>query len=52
MRVIDLDSGDTVSAANDDELFAAVRATVSEEEVSDDQIRALIAERAYDAMDS
>jgi hypothetical protein len=52
MRVIDLDTGDTVSAANDEELFAAVRAAVSDLEVSDDQLRALIAERAYDATDS
>jgi hypothetical protein len=50
--VIDLEGGDTVSAANDDELFAAVRATVPEGEMSDDQLRELIAERAYDASDS
>jgi hypothetical protein len=52
MRVIDLPTGETVQAANDDELFQAVRGKVSEETMSDDEIRGLIETKAYDATDS
>ncbi len=52
MRVIDLDTGDTLQAANDDDLFKAVRERIPEEEMSDEEIRALIAGRAYSATDS
>ena len=47
-----MESGDTLSAANDDELFDLVRASVPEGEQSDDDLRALIAARAYTASDS
>ena len=52
MRVIDLDTGDTVQAANDDDLFRVVRERLPEDEMSDDEIRRLIDERAYSATDS
>ena len=57
MRVIDLDGGVTLSAANDDDLFKCVREHFDEQRsgddsVSDDEIRQLIDKRAYDAMDS
>jgi hypothetical protein len=52
MRVIDLDSGETLSAANDEELFNAVRGAVPAEQMSDDEVRQLIADRAYEASDS
>jgi hypothetical protein len=52
MRVIDLDTGETVQAANDEELFVAVRGKVPEEAMSDDEIRGLIQAKAYDATDS
>ena len=52
MRVIDLESGQTLQAANDDDLFKAVRAQIPEEELSDDEVRALIADKAYSASDS
>lgn len=50
--MIDLDTGETVQAATDDELFAAVRGKVSEETMSDDEIRRLIESKAYEASDS
>ncbi|MFL5826544.1 MAG: DUF1059 domain-containing protein [Thermoleophilaceae bacterium] len=56
MRVIECDCGATLHAANDDELFDAVRRHVDEdhpdEDLSDDQIRQKIAAQAYDASDS
>jgi hypothetical protein len=52
MRVIDLDTGDTVQAANDDDLFNVVRQQISEDEMSDDEVRRLIEEKAYSATDS
>ena len=52
MRVIDLDTGDTLQAANDDDLFKAVREHIPEGEMNDDELRALIADRAYSATDS
>jgi hypothetical protein len=51
MRVIDLE-GETLQAANDDDLFKAVRGHVPEEQMSDDELRTLIAEKAYSASDS
>ncbi|MEA2246545.1 MAG: hypothetical protein QOH46_1074 [Solirubrobacteraceae bacterium] len=54
MRVIDLDTGDTLQAANDDDL----RKTVAEhyanrsEPMSDEDVAQLIERRAYDATDS
>jgi predicted small metal-binding protein len=56
MRVIDCDCGATLSAANDDDLFKAARQHVDKEhpdmQLSDDQVRGLVAERAYEASDS
>jgi hypothetical protein len=52
MRVIDLDSGQTLQAANDDDLFKAVREQMPEAELSDDEVRALVADKAYTASDS
>lgn len=54
MRVIDLDSGHTVQAANDDDLVKAIRELegAPERDLSDDELRELIGSRAYDAMDS
>jgi predicted small metal-binding protein len=56
MRMIDCDCGHTLQAANDDDLFKAAREHVDQEhadmELSDDQVRDLIAEKAYTATDS
>ncbi len=54
MRVIDLESGDTVQAANDEDLFTAVREheDAPEKDLGDDELRELISSRAYDATDS
>ena len=56
MRVIDLDHGVTLQAANDDDLFKAVRGHYQEtgtpEPPSDDDIREMIAAQAYEATDS
>jgi hypothetical protein len=56
MRVIDLDHGVTLQAANDDDLAKAVRAHYEsarpDEQPSDDEIRQLIADQAYEATDS
>jgi hypothetical protein len=56
MRVIDCDCGETLQAANDDDLFGAARRHVDEAhsdlDMSDDQIRELVATKAYDASDS
>lgn len=56
MRVIDCDCGQTLSAANDDDLFQAARRHVDEAhadmEMSDDQVRELVATKAYEASDS
>jgi predicted small metal-binding protein len=56
VRVIECDCGATLTAANDDELFDAVRNHVDEahpdENFSDDQLRQKIAAQAYDATDS
>jgi predicted small metal-binding protein len=56
MKVIDCDCGATLQAANDDDLFKAARRHVDEEhpdmKMSDDQVRRLVSERAYEASDS
>ena len=56
MRVLDCDCGHTLQAANDDDLATQVRAHVDEAhadmEMSDEQVRDLVAERAYEAADS
>jgi hypothetical protein len=54
MRVIDLDSGDTLQAANDDDLAKVVArwAADNDQRLSDDDIAQLVARRAYDASDS
>jgi hypothetical protein len=56
VRVIDCDCGQTLSAANDDDLFKATRAHVDQEhadqQYTDEQVRELVATRAYEASDS
>ena len=56
MRVIDCDCGATLQAANDDELANSVREQVGTDhpdmELSDDQVREMVAEKAYSATDS
>ena len=56
MRVLDCDCGATLQAANDDDLFGQARKHVDEQhsdmDLSDDQVRGLISEKAYDATDS
>jgi hypothetical protein len=56
MRVIDCDCGHTLQAANDEDLFQVAREHVDEVhpemELSDDQVRGLVADKAYSAMDS
>jgi hypothetical protein len=54
MRVIDLDTGDTLQAANDEELARSVSAFYEElgEGMHDEEATQLVAERAYDASDS
>ena len=56
MRVIDCDCGDTLQAANDDDLFQVARQHVDQQhpdmEMSDEQVRGLVEERAYTATDS
>jgi predicted small metal-binding protein len=56
MRVIDCDCGVTLQAANDDELATCVLEHVQSDhpdmQLDDDQARALVAEKAYSAMDS
>jgi predicted small metal-binding protein len=56
MRVIDCDCGHTLQAANDDDLAKQARAHVDEVhadlEMSDDQVRELVATKAYEATDS
>jgi hypothetical protein len=56
MRVIDCDCGQTLQAANDDDLFKQTRAHVDEEhpdtEMTDEQVRELVSSRAYEASDS
>jgi len=56
MRVIDLDVGVTLQAANDDDLAKAVRAHYAEnrpdDRPSDEEIRKLVEDQAYEASDS
>src|SRR4051812_27550143 len=54
MRVIDLDTGDTLQAANDDDLRKAVAGFYADrnEPMSEDDVAQLIDRRAYDATDS
>ena len=54
--MLDCDCGHTLSAANDDDLAAQVRAHVDEAhpelDLNDEQARQLVDERAYEATDS
>jgi hypothetical protein len=54
VRVIDLDTGDTLQAANDDDLVRAVKSYYDEhgEGIPDDDAAALVSSRAYEASDS
>jgi predicted small metal-binding protein len=55
MRVIDCQCGTTLKAANDEDLARSVRDHVNEshpEDLSDDQVQAMVAEEAYDAEDA
>jgi len=54
MRVIDLDSGQSVQAANDDDLATAIRELddAPEKDLGDEELRELISSRAYEATDS
>ena len=54
MRVIDLDTGETLQAANDDDLRKVVARWAGEQDkqLSDDEIAQLVERRAYDATDS
>jgi predicted small metal-binding protein len=56
MKVIDCDCGRTLQAGNDDDLATQVREHVDEShpemELTDEQVRDLVAARAYEASDS
>ena len=56
MRVLDCDCGTTLQAGNDEDLARQVREHVAEShpdmELTEDQARELVAERAYEASDS
>lgn len=54
MRVIDLDTGDTLQAANDADLAKAVQSYYSDrsEPLTADDAASLVDNRAYDATDS
>jgi hypothetical protein len=56
VRVIDCDCGTTLSAANDEDLFKALRehydADHGDVEYSDEELREMITEQAYDASDA
>jgi predicted small metal-binding protein len=56
MRVMDCDCGQTLQAANDDELFRVARQHVDQDHpdmnLSDEDIQGLISEKAYEASDS
>lgn len=56
MRVIDCDCGATLQAANDDDLAARVRRHLEADHpgtsMSDEEVRALVADKAYAATDS
>ena len=56
MKVIDCDCGQTLQAANDEDLFKEARAHVDQAhpdmQLSDDQVRELVSAKAYEASDS
>jgi hypothetical protein len=56
MRVMDCDCGQTLQAANDDDLVKEARAHVDQEhldlQLTDEQVRELVAAKAYEASDS
>jgi predicted small metal-binding protein len=56
MKVIDCDCGQTLQAANDEDLFKETRVHLDREhadtEMTDDQVRELVSARAYEASDS
>jgi predicted small metal-binding protein len=56
MRVIDCECGQTLQAANDEDLAREVRDHVAEEhpdmDMSDEQVEELVSSQAYDAQDS
>ena len=59
MRVLDCECGQTIQAANDDELRVAIAAHLREhhpsdgqQQLGDDELRSLVQQRAYDATDS
>jgi hypothetical protein len=54
VRVIDCDCGDTLQAANDEDLTKVLAAHREEnhERLKAEQVRQLVAQRAYDATDS
>ena len=56
MRVLDCDCGRTLQAANDDDLTLAVQSHVATDhpdmDLSEEQARALVDARAYDAADA
>jgi predicted small metal-binding protein len=56
VRVIDCECGTTIKAASDDELATEVREHMAEDhpgdEMSDEQLSELVADRAYDADDA
>jgi predicted small metal-binding protein len=56
MRVIDCNCGETLQAANDDDLADRVRQHVDEAhpdmQLDEQQVRAMVADQAYEASDS
>jgi predicted small metal-binding protein len=56
MRMLDCECGQTLQAATDEELLQSAREHVDQEhpdmELSDDQLRGMISEKAYSATDS
>jgi predicted small metal-binding protein len=56
MRMIDCDCGETLQAANDDDLARVVRQHMdevhSDTDLGDGQVQELVAERAYSATDA
>lgn len=56
MRVIDCDCGATLQAANDDDLLKAAREHVAQKhpdmQFTDEQVKGLVADKAYEASDA
>jgi hypothetical protein len=54
MRVIDLDTGDTLQAANDEDLVRAVRGFYEDrgEPIAEEDAARLVSDRAYEAGDA